>query len=432
MPSTTERRSFRQAALGTTYRRLWVSNAASAIGSGMTVTAIPLVAAVAPDSEVTLGVIAAAGIVPGLLFAIPAGIATDRFDRRLVLVWADLLRAAVLLVTFVAVVADRVSVALLAFAVFAVGAGETVYISASQAFVPSVVDHAELDEANGRLQAAEDVGREFVGPPLGSLAFSLARWLPFAADAISYLVSALVLVGIRSDSESARLEPAPDGRTADGDVETTVRSQATMRDAWQFFRSSRTLVVLCAAMFMLAMCGSAVLALLVLIVRDQLGVPDAWYGPILAVMALGATVAGLSAGRLRGVISAELALIGAVALNALAYLVLGATERWPVGVVTFFVWGFAVTFGNITSVGIRQRLIPAELLGRTMSLFRMALGAGGLIGALTGGIVAAATSPGVVAVAAGVIQIPVIVMLVLALPRHAGQPPAAEPASPVP
>jgi predicted MFS family arabinose efflux permease len=205
-----------------------------------------------------------------------------------------------------------------------------------------------------------------------------------------------------------------------------------MADAWRFFRSSRTLEVLCAAMFVLALAGSAVLAQLVLIVRDQLDVPDAWYGPAIAVLALGSTVAGLLAGRMRRAIPAKPALIGAVAVNALAYLTIGATAFWPVAVSAFAVWGFAVTFGNITSVGIRQRLIRAELLGRTMSLFRMALGAGGLIGALTGGIVAAATSPGVVAVAAGVIQIPVIVLLVLALPRYAGQPPAAEPASPVP
>lgn len=387
----------------------------------MTLTAIPLVAAIAPDSELVLGVVAAAAILPGLLFAVPAGIATDRFDRRQLLVWADLLRAAVLMMAFVGVVTDRIGVVLLALTVFLVGIGETVFISASQALVPAVVAVDELDEANGRLQAAEDVGREFVGPPIGSMAFSLAAWLPFAVDAISYLLSAVILLGIPRGEVADRADD-PSDATPSG----TPRAGAGMSHAWTFFRSSRTLEVLCAAMFVLALSGSAVLAQLVLIVREQLGVPDAWYGPTLAVLALGSTLAGLLAGRMRNAIPAKPALIGAVAVNALAYLAIGATTLWPVAVTSFAVWGFAVTFGNITSIGIRQRTIPPLLLGRTMSIFRMALGAGGLIGALGGGIVAAATSPGTLAVLAGAVQIPVVALLALGMPGEQPTPPPDE------
>lgn len=395
------------------YRLLWASNAASAVGTGMTVTAIPLVAAVQPDSELVLGVVAAAGILPGLLFAVPAGMAADRFDRRDVLVWADLLRGVVLMLTFIGVVTDSIGVLGLAVATFLIGAGETLFVSASQALVPSLVPSAELDQANGSLQAAEDVGREFIGPPLGSVTFSLVAWLPFAADAVSYVLSAGVLLGI---PRQRRLT------TNDHDADT-VRASAEpsgngMGEAWRFFRTSRTLEVLCAAMFVLALSGAAVLAQLVLIVRDELAVPEAWYGPTLAVLAIGSTAAGLLAGRLRSAISAKPALVGAVALNALAYMALGATAWWPLGVTALAVWGFAVTFGNITSVGIRQRTIPAPLLGRTMSIFRTSLGAGGLLGALGGAAVAGATSPGALAVLAGAVQIPVVALLAVGLPRQ--------------
>jgi MFS family permease len=408
------------------YRLLWTSNAASAVGTGMTVTAIPLVAALQPDSELILGVVAAAGILPGLLFAVPAGIATDRFDRRRLLVWADLLRALALTMAFVGVVTDRIGVITLTLTAFLVGVGETVFISASQAFVPSLVPVEDLDDANGKLQAAEDIGREFVGPPLGSMAFSVAASVPFAIDAVSYVLSAGILLGIRRPDISPEAT-SPDTTSPDTTGEPPQHSRpggVGMAEAWRFFRSSRTLEVLCAAMFVLALAGSAVLAQLVLIVREQLEVPDAWYGPTIAVLALGSTVAGLLAGRMREAIPAKMALIGAVAVNALAYLTIGATSMWPVAVTALAVWGFAVTFGNITSVGVRQRIIPPELLGRTMSIFRTALGAGGLVGALGGGAVAAATSPGTLAVLAGAIQIPVVALLAVGMPHDvASRPP---------
>jgi MFS family permease len=410
------------------YRLLWTSNAASAVGTGMTVTAIPLVAAVQPDNELILGVVAAAGILPGLLLAVPAGIATDRFDRRGILIGADLLRALALTVAFVGVLTDRIGVITLTLTAFLVGLGETFFVSASQAIVPSLVPIDDLDDANGRLQAAEDVGREFVGPPLGSIAFSVAASVPFAIDAVSYVLSAGILLGIpRTGTGPEATDPeAGSPEASEKPPQDPHPGGVGMADAWRFFRSSRTLEVLCAAMFVLALAGSAVLAQLVLIVRDQLDVPDAWYGPAIAVLALGSTVAGLLAGRMRRAIPAKPALIGAVAVNALAYLTIGATAFWPVAVSAFAVWGFAVTFGNITSVGVRQRIIPPALLGRTMSIFRTALGAGGLVGALGGGAVAAATSPGTLAILAGAIQIPVVALLAIGLPKDVTAPPPVD------
>lgn len=412
--------------LGRAYRLLWVSNAASAVGTGMTVTAIPLVAAVGSHSEMALGVIAAAGIAPGLLFAVPAGVLTDRYDRRRLLVGADLLRAVVMGLALIVLATDLAGAAVLALITFLVGVGETVFVSASQALVPSVVDSADLDEANGRLQAAEDSGRDFVGPPLGSWGFALVRWLPFAADAVTYLVSAVVLWRlpareVRVDATTAvPLTPGPAGDPPSTSQGETPPSRTGMPEAWRFFRHNRTLVVLGVSMFVLALSGSAVLALMVLVIRDRLDVADGWYGPALAVLALGATVAGLLAGRLRRLLAAKPAMIVAVGLNAISYLVIGSARAWPIGLGALALWGFAVTFGNITSVGIRQRAIPSALMGRTMSLFRTALGAGGLVGALGGGALAAATSAGEVAVIAGLVQLPVVVLLAVALPDGLG------------
>ena len=363
---------------GRAYQRLWAANALSAVGTGMTTAALPLLASIKPPSELLLGTIAAAGLLPGVLLAVPAGLVADRYDRGRVLVVADLGRAVVVAAAAIALLLGSLPGFVLAAITFLIGAGETVFITASQSAIPSFVAADRLDDANGRLQAA---------------------------DAVSYLVSAVLLLRL------PRTPPAP---------VTELHQRPTMAPAWAYFRSSRTLVVLGGAMFTLSLCGSAVLAMLVLLVRNQFSLDVGWFGPALTVIACGATLAGLLAGRLRARIPARWAISGAVAVNGLSYVALGTTTIWPIAAVALFAWGFAVTLGNITSVGIRQRVIPGDLIGRVMGIFRAALGAGGVIGALGSGVLADATSVSTVATVAGLLQLPVVAALAFGLPPGTG------------
>lgn len=387
--------------LGRPFSLLWFSSASSAVGTGMTVTALPLLAAVNGESGFVLGVIAAAGLVPGLLFAVPTGMLADHYDRRRLLIWSHLARFVVLVIATVLVLSDTIGAVALALIAFFIGVGETVYVGCAQALVPAVVISDDLDEANGRLQAAEDTAREFIGPPLGSALFSIAAWIPFGADALTYLASASLL---------ARM-PTPPHQQA--------TRRPSMRPAWAVFRGSRPLQVIGAALLVLAFAGEAVAAMLVLVVRDELQISEFWFGPFIAVLALGSASAGVVAGRLRSIISARLSMVSAIALNAWAYLVIGLADQWPLVLGALFIWGFSVTYGLITSLGIRQRLIPLELLGRTMGLFRTAVGAGAVIGALSGGLLATATSATTVATAAGFIQLPVVLLVLIGLPNDA-------------
>lgn len=395
----------RASPLGRPSTHLIRANALSAVGTGMTTAAMPLLASIRPPSELLLGIIAAAGLAPGLLLAVPAGMLADRYDRSRVLVLADVARAVVMAVGALALWVGDLPGAALALITFLIGAGETVFVTASQSAIPSYVAPSQLDHANGQLQVVDDVGREFLGPPLGSLIFRWGTALPFVADMVSYLVSAAMLT--RLPAAAAR---TPEHAASDG----------SMTPAWAFFRRSRPLVVLAGAMFILSLCGSGVIAMLVLIVTERLHLDRGWFGAMLTVIAIGATMAGLLAGRLRARMSARTTMAAAVLLNGASYILLGTTGWWPVAVTALFAWGFAVTLGNITSVGIRQRMIRADLMGRVMGLFRTALGAGGVIGALGAGVLAGATSVGTVAVLAGVLQLPIVLAVLIFLPRHDG------------
>ena len=385
--------------LGSAYRSLWTATAASAIGTGMTVTALPLVARASGLSEWKLGVISAAGLLPGLLFALPTGMLADRYDRARLLVISDVGRALVLLIATILVLGDRANAWVLAGIAFLVGVGETLYVGSAQALVPLVVEDDALDTANGRLQATEDTCREFVGPPLGSFLHSVASWLPFGLDTVSYVASSILLVRMPSPPHVPPSE------------------RPSLSPAWAALRQSRPLTVLAVALLALSFTGAAVLAILIVIVEDELGVARAWYGPFVATLAVGGAAAGLVAGRLRMVMSAKTSLVMAVSLNAWSYAVLGLTDSWPIALGALLIWGFSVTFGMVTALGIRQRLTPADLLGRVMGIFRTLVGAGAVSGALVGGALAAGTSASTVATIAGMAQLPIVALIVFALPR---------------
>ncbi len=373
----------------------------------MTAAAVPLAAARGANSEVTLGLVAAAALLPGVVLAVPAGLTADRMDRVRTMIAADVVRAVAVGAAALALAVGGLHPAALMALAFVVGCGETLFVTASQSFLPGLVADADLDHANGRLQAATDAGREFAGPPLGSLAFRAVAWLPFGADALTYAVSAVLLRKLPRRAPSQ----APAGVPHDRGI----------GPAWRVIRQSRPLAGLAVGLMALSCCGAAVLALLVLLVTDDWQLDDGWFGLALTLVACGATLAGVVAGYVRAHLSARVVLPLAVACNAGAYVVLGSAGALA-ALPALVVWGAAVTLGNITSVGIRQRLVPSEVLGRVMGLFRAFIGAGGVVGATAAGFAARSFGAGTVAVVAGLAQLPVVALLAWVLPGAGDSP----------
>ena len=96
---------------------------------------------------------------------------------------------------------------LLYLAALVLGVGETLFDTASQSILTSLVDRADLSEANGRLQAVELTTNQFVGPPLGGLLAAASLTAAFAASSGSYLVAALCLTSILGTFRPTRVRP---------------------------------------------------------------------------------------------------------------------------------------------------------------------------------------------------------------------------------
>jgi MFS family permease len=393
--------------LGRRYRRLWWATAVSNLGNGVLFAAMPLLAHTITSSPAALAGVTAATSLPGLLVALHAGAVVDRLDRRRVMVAMDLSRLTILVVFSVLVITHHVPLATIYIAAFLLGAGDVTFDGAARSLLPAIVPPERLDAANGRLAAATDTMDELLGPPTAVALFALATAVPFIFDAASFAWSALLLSTILGTYRAARTEPAQSLRREIG-------------EGLRYVRESRTLTVLAAGTGTLALFSSANIGVLVAFALDErhgLNLPRAGYGYLLMTIAIGGVAGSFLVEHLTARVKSVAVLAGATAINGAGYLLISIAHGPALATVAAVLWGFGISVGMTVSIGMRQTLTPDHLLGRVMSVFRVLVGLGGVVGALLGGVVAGAIGLRAPYVVSGLIQIALSPVFGLVLAR---------------
>src|SRR6476659_6935678 len=203
--------------LPTNYWKLWASSAASNLADGVFWIAFPLLAVRLTDSPVLIAGVAVVGRLPWLVFVLFAGALADRLDRRRTMISVAALRTIVSAVMAVGVFTGVVGLPLLYATALLLGIAETLFDTAAQSIMPSVVDKERLSVANSRLYAVELTTNQFVGPPLGGLLASIAIGLAFAGSALAYVVGVVALSFVAGDFKPQR-SPEAAKRSILGDI----------------------------------------------------------------------------------------------------------------------------------------------------------------------------------------------------------------------
>ena len=353
---------------------VWLATIVSATGDGLVLVAFPLLAARYTSDPRLIAGVAVASRLPWLLCSLLAGALADRIDRRRFLTAVELGRmVAVAALALVVLTGDFVLPALYIGA-FALGTFETGYSAASLGVTPLLVDDSDLSRANGHLYAGQTAGEQFLGPALGGVIFAIGAGVPFIADAISFGVSALLL---SSALRTAQTRPAM----------THVSLVDDTRDGVRWFRAHAGVRAVAGFIASLALCQAIVLSVLVLLCLETFHLSAAGYGVFLAVGACGNLAGGWLAARISLDARSSLAIGGMAA--AVAYAIVAVAPNAYVAAIAFIVEAVAVAVGNVASVSLRQRLIPAELLGRVGNVIRMCIYGAMPIGAALGGVLAA-------------------------------------------
>ena len=364
--------------LGGAFWRLWTSSGLSNLADGALKAALPLVALRMTDSPMLIaGVVTALGL-PWLLCALPAGALADRLDRRLAMVGANVVRAALLLVLVLCLAMDLGSIQLLYAVAFAIGVTETLYDTSAQSILPQIVPRTRLSRANGRLYAAELTGQQFIGPPLGSALVAGGVALAFLTPAALWAAAVGMLLMVRGRFRVERTGPA-----------TTLRTEIAegMRFLWSH-RLLRGFALMVGASNFLTQAAFAVLVLYAVGAGSHLGLPESAFGLLLTATAVGSLLGSFLVewierwcGRAW---TLRLSVLGFALLVAAPGL---STNLWVV-TAGLGLGGAAIMVWNVIVVSLRQRLTPDHLLGRVNSAFRLLAWGTMPLGALTGGVLA--------------------------------------------
>jgi predicted MFS family arabinose efflux permease len=366
-------------ALPRSFQNLAWSNLAAQSAEQLSLAAVPLVAVLmlgAGPGEI--GFLAAVQTLPFLLVSMPLGLLADRMSRQRLMVWAEALRAASLLVLLAMVFASKLSIAWLAVLGFLGAVGTVGFSVAAPALVPALVPREALALANGRLELARSAA--FTAGP--ALAGALVAW----AGASAAFVLAAVL-SVTAVALLLRLTEAPRSSTSPRHPLLEVRDGA--RFVWQheLLRPMAITGAVFNISWFVLQAGYVPYAVRVLGLGAQaVGFTLAMYGAGMVAGALltSRVVARLPFGR---------AIQVGPAVAVIAAGVMAGTLVFPLAslaALSFFLFGAGPMVWVITSTTLRQSVVPSTMLGRVSAVF-LTINAGARpIGAALGGAVGAA------------------------------------------
>jgi len=184
---------------------LQIGQALSTVGSEASGIAYTLLVLALTGSPAKAGLASFARLVPYALFALPAGVASDRFNRKWLMIWADIVRVLALGSLGVSVATGHVTFFQILIVAFVEGTMFVIFNIAEIGAVRSVVPALQLQRAFATEQARMSTVY-LAGPPLGGALFGLARSLPFLVDAVSYAFSTGTLLAMRTPFQEEREE----------------------------------------------------------------------------------------------------------------------------------------------------------------------------------------------------------------------------------
>jgi Major Facilitator Superfamily len=337
------------------FRLLAGGQFASTVGDYCYAVALPWLVLSGGGGAILLGAVLACYGIPRTALIPAGGVLADKIGARTLMLVADAARCA--LVAVLAVLAARHIVSLAALGPIAalIGAGEGLFLPASFAIMPSLLDGERLAAGNALSNAAVQAG-SLLGPALGGVLVATTQsstWA-FAVDAASFAVSAVSLALI----PRSRPDPEGAGQAKDGD------------GVLALVKKSRALQVILVVVIAANLTGGGMSEVaLPSLAHARFGA--AGYGAWLACFAAGGiagTLAATRTGRLRApaIFASAMFLIDSVAIAVFPYLGGEAAAG-----AALFAFGAANGLGNVTFLTVLQKWAPPALLGRVMGMLML-------------------------------------------------------------
>jgi MFS family permease len=337
------------------FRVLWLGMTVSLLGDGIFFIAVAWETYSLWNAPGALSIVGIAMTVPTVIFLLIGGVVSDRYDRRLVMIWADTVRAAAVAALAALVLMHALQFWQLVVLVAVYGIGTAFFTPAFEAIVPELVPNHDLPAANSLDQFMRPLALRLIGPVLGGALVALSTGVAFAVDAASFAASLLAVLAMR--------------RTEHPRPELAVSTKTALKEGLRFVRRRVWLwgTLGSAAITYLVFLGPAEV-LLPFVVKNELHGSAGTLGLVLAAGGVGAIGAAAFVGH-RGHPRRDVTVMYVTwTLATLAIAGYGiATAAWQL-MVACLLFNALEAAGTIVWATIKQRHVPLSMLGRVSSL----------------------------------------------------------------
>jgi predicted MFS family arabinose efflux permease len=311
-----------------------------------------------------------------LAFGLFAGVLSDRFDRRRIVMAAHGVRAVVLGVLLVTMITGRISVTLALLALGLLATAEVFADNTSSTLAPMLVHRDDLALANARLQTGFITLNQVAGPPIGAALFAAGRAWPFVTEAV-LVTAGVVLV-------SRIVLPARDHGPAEAASGVLREVAAGLR--WTIHHAAVRTLSLTILIFNITF--GAAWSVLVLYAQQRLDLGAVGFGLLTTVSAAGGLVGTGLYGWITRRVSLGNVMRAGLIIETLTHLGLAVTTSPWVASFIFFVFGAHAFIWGTTSITVRQRAVPSQLQGRVGSVNTISVFGGLVAGSALGGTLA--------------------------------------------
>lgn len=355
------------------FRLLWIGLLISRIGSEMQVVAVVWQTYLLTNSPISLGLIGLSRFLPVLFFSLVGGVAADRYDRRKVMMVAQLAMAMVSLVLFSATAKGTITAEIIYLLIAANSLAGVFDTPARQSIVPLLVPKKDFVNAvslNTMMWHTAIV----LGPSVaGFVIAAMGVDVVYIFNAATFVVSIIALILMKK-----------------GGRETATRSSFSVESVSEGLRFVFKTPLILSSMLLdfFATFFSSATVLLPIFARDILSVGPQGLGILYAAPSLGAVTGGLFISSFRHIRSQGKLLISAILLYGAATFIFGFTRHFALSLVFLYLTGFGDVISTIIRNTIRQVITPDYLRGRMVSVNMIFFMGGPQLGEVESGLLA--------------------------------------------
>lgn len=342
------------------FRLLWTGMTVSLLGDGIFYVALPWQVYQLSNAPTALSVVGIAMTVPHIVLLLLGGVVSDRFDRRRVMMFADVLRGSAVGALGLLSLAGSLRLWHLIVMAAVFGAGTAFFGPAFDAIVPEIVPERELTQANALDQFVRPAAWRMLGPAVGGwivAVFGGRTGAAFVVDAATFAASVLSLAMMRRASAHV-----------DGGGDQAGSSWSEIRDGFRYVRSQVWLwgTLVAATFAYLAFLGPTEV-LLPYVVKYDMHAGAGTLGTVLGIGGIGAMSAAFFMGN-RALPRRNMTFIYVVwTLSTLSVAGYGLARLPWQAMAACFVFNALEGAGTIVWMTTKQRLVPNRLLGRVSS-----------------------------------------------------------------